>query len=75
MIPISNSSAAKTKGNRQMFKIISKNRANNTSRVIKNEGKVVTFTSREAADKFAVRLTMAESNPKVTYTAATAVYA
>lgn len=51
----------------QMFKIISKNRANNSRKVVKNEGKVITFTSREDADRFAVRLTMAESNPRVSY--------
>jgi hypothetical protein len=46
-----------------MFKIISKNRATNISQHVKGTG----FETREAAEKFAVRLTMAESNPKVTY--------
>jgi hypothetical protein len=63
MSPISNSSAAKTNRRNEMFKIISKNRATNISQHVKGTG----FETREAAEKFAVRLTMAESNPKVTY--------
>lgn len=34
---------------------------------VKKEGKLLKFDTLEAADKFAVRLTMAESNPRITY--------
>ena len=55
-----------------MFKISCNTRAKETGKIIKsvfvkNEGKTLTFDTLAAADKFAVRLTMADSNSRNLY--------
>lgn len=64
MIAISNSSADETQGECEMYQVISKNRANNETAVVKTNKPL----TRDQADNLAVRCTMAESNPKVIYT-------
>lgn len=47
----------------EMYKIISKNRANDTTKEIS-----LRFANKDRADRFAVRCTFSESNPDVIYT-------
>lgn len=63
MIAKFNSSADETKGECQMYQVISKNRANNETAIVKTD-KALT---QDQAEKLAIRCTMAESNPRVIY--------
>lgn len=50
-----------------MYRVISKNRANNETEIVASDIRGQPLT-KEKADAFAIRCTMAESNPKVIYT-------
>ena len=62
------SSEAKTRENKQMFKISCKTRTKVNGKIISNKiVKGFVFATREAAEAFTVRLTLAEGNPRKSY--------